>query len=84
MRQIEKVEAKEKIIGREVASLSILGFGIMTLSMITIMMIYVTLTFRMMAIYSNLRNLHICNFEATVFSGLYAGEIYSRGKESAI
>ena len=38
MRQMEKVEAKEKIIGREVASLSILGFGIMTLIMITIMM----------------------------------------------
>ena len=56
----------------------------MILIMITIEMIFVTLTLMMVAIYSNLRNLHICNFEATVFSGLYAGEIYPRGKESAI
>ena len=51
MRQMEKVEAKEKIIGSEVASLSILGFRIMTLIMITIMMIYETLALMMMAIY---------------------------------
>ena len=83
MRQMEKVEAKENIIGREVASLHILWLRMILMISITFVVIWLLLTLMMMAIYSKLRNLHICYFEASFFSGLYllyCPELYARGK----